>query len=193
MKILVMADRWSTRPLRNILEENSDIKAFISLWDLYYNDLKDLEPFPNLIKIWVLGNHDMEYERSYMKTLWIENLHWKTKMIWGLLFAWIGWCPIYKPWKHDNQYSQSEISDLLKNMPKADVLIAHSNPYWINDNGDYYDDPAHVWFLGIKELLDSEKAPKIFIHWHSYENERFINGYNNTKIIYIHWDEIVYI
>jgi hypothetical protein len=51
MKILILADREPTKPLKDILNENTDIDLIITLGDLYYMDIEAFKDFPNIPKI----------------------------------------------------------------------------------------------------------------------------------------------
>lgn len=43
-------------------------------------------------------------------------------------------------------YTQDEANELIKQLPKVDVLICHYPPRWINDN----EGPAHFWFDALR-------------------------------------------
>lgn len=179
MKILAIADRQPDN-LKETLE-NNQFDLIITLWDLDYFDIKELE-FTNTPKIWVHWNHCY---RWYMEKLGIKDLHLKTFELNWLTFWWFEWCVRYKPhWEF--QYHQYEANWLIKKLPKVDVLICHCPPRWINDN----DDPAHYWFDGLKWYVDTF-SPKILLHWHTYDYWKFVKQYKNTFVRYIEKSKII--
>lgn len=173
MKILAIADR-KPENLKETLE-NNQFDLIITLWDLNYQQIKELE-FTNIPKIWVYWNHCNKW---YMDMLWIKNLHLKTFELNWITFWWFEWCVRYKKWLH-YMYTQEESLELIKELPKVDILICHCPPRWINDN----DDSAHHWFDWLREYVD-KFSPKALFHWHTYDYWTFINKYKDTEIFYV--------
>lgn len=179
MKILAIADRKPDN-LKEILA-NNEFDLIITLWDLYHFDIKELENV-NTSKIWVHWNH---CTRWYMNVLWIKDLHLKIFEINGIIFWWFEWCVRYKPfWEF--QYHQDEALEMIKSLPKVDILISHCPPRWINDN----DDPAHYWFDALKEYVNMY-SPKAIMHGHTYDYWNFITKYKDTDVYYVEKSRII--
>ena len=179
MKILAIADRKPDN-LKETLE-NNEFDLIITLWDLEYYCIKELE-LVSTPKIWVYWNH---CTRWYMDNLWIQDLHLKTFEINWIIFWWFEWCVRYKHWNHF-MYTQEEAIELIKSLPKVDVLISHCPPRWINDN----DDSAHYWFDALRSYVDLY-SPKAILHWHTYDYWKFITQYNNTDVYYVEKSSII--
>jgi len=173
MKILAISDR-KPESLKQTLE-NNELDLIITLWDLEYSDIRELE-FTKITKIWVYWNH---CTRWYMDIYWIKDLHLKTFEINGIIFWWFEWCVRYKKWNYF-MYTQEEANELIKQLPKVDILICHCPPRWINDNND----TSHYWFDALKFYVD-KFSPKALFHWHTYDNWNFITKYKDTQIFYI--------
>lgn len=173
MKILAISDRKPDN-LKQTLEENN-FDLIITLWDLSYFDIMQLE-MTKVPKIWVYWNH---CSRDYMEMLWIQDLHLKTFEFNWLIFGGFEWCVRYKKWDHI-MYTQEEANELIKKLPKVDVLITHCPPRFINDN----DDEPHHWFEALSWYIENF-SPKYLFHGHTYNYWHFITGYKNTKIFYI--------
>ncbi len=182
MKLLIIADRSTTRPIKDILSDNPEIDLIVTLWDLSYMDLNELNIFPHIPKIGVYWNH---CDWMYMDNLWINNIHMKTFELWGLVFWWFEWCVKYKNWKF--QYTQEEAIEMISNLPKVDILICHCPPFWINDDQS---DHAHIWFKATLEYIKKYK-PRYLFHWHTYDYGNFIDAFEDTKIVYVHREKII--
>lgn len=178
MKILAIADRKPDN-LKETLK-NNQFDLIITLWDLEYFDIQELEHI-NIPKIWVYWNH---CTRWYMEKLGIIDLHLNTFEINGIIFWWFEWCVRYKSWNHF-MYTQEEADELIKSLPKVDVLLCHCPPRWINDN----DDHAHIWFDALKKYVE-DYSPKAVLHWHTYDYWNFIHTYKNTQIFYVEKSKI---
>lgn len=180
MKILTISDRKPDN-LKEILNNNT-FDLIITLWDLEYYDIRELE-FTNIPKIWVYWNH---CTRWYMEMYNIIDLHLKTFELKWIVFWWFEWCVRYKS-RWDFQYTQEEANELIKSLPKVDVLICHCPPKSINDN----DDDAHIWFEATKNYIDIFK-PKALLHWHTYDNNwDFVKRYWDTDIYYVEKSKII--
>jgi Icc-related predicted phosphoesterase len=148
---------------------------------MYMEDLKILKDY-SIPSIWVYGNH---CSWTYMAELGIHNLHLKTFEFWWLVFWWFEGCVKYKEWKF--QYTQEEAQEMIKQLPRVDVLISHCPPFGINDDQD---DIAHIGFKALNNYIEVYK-PKYIFHWHTYDKGDFITEYNWTKIVYVHRDKII--
>lgn len=175
MKILAIWDK-KTQNLKEIILKNSP-DLIITLGDFDYSDLRDLE-FIDIKKIWVYWNHCTKW---YMQMYNIYDIHLKTLEINWLIFWWFEWCVRYKNWNHI-MYTQQEAFDLIKVLPRVDILLSHCPPFWVNDN----DDEPHKWFEALTKYID-DFSPKYLFHWHTYDNWKFVEKYKNTQIIYVNW------
>lgn len=137
MKLLVLADMPATRPIKEILQENPDIELIVTLGDLYYGDIQELENITHIPKIGVYGNH---CDGSYMDQLGIKNMHLTSTRIGNLSFFGYQGCVKYK--ESSMQSTQEYCQNVMRTVPYFDVLISHCPPRNINDNSD----PAHYGF-----------------------------------------------
>lgn len=185
MKILAIADRPPKNSIREtVLKENIDL--IITLGDLEYTQIAELDFITNIPKIGVYGNHCTP---GYMEPLGITDLHLKITTINGLTFGGFEGSHRYKKDEFAKMYTQEEALELMNGFPYVDVFIAHSPPAAINDE----DDPAHCGFLALRSYLDKNQ-PKYFLHGHTYPTqENLVTEYNGTKIIYVTADQIVYL
>ena len=182
MKLLLLADREPTKPLNEIIDSNPWIDLIILLWDLYYMDIQPLKDYPNIPKIWVYGNH---CDWIYMDELWIKNMHLNTFELNWITFGWFEWCVRYKDAKF--QYTQEMAEELIKSLPKVDILVCHCPPFWINDDQS---DHAHIWYKATLNYINEHK-PKYLFHWHTYDNWNFVDKYGETNIVYVHREKIL--
>ena len=84
MKALVIADQPTSRSIKEILVENSDIELIITLGDLSYEILVELKDIFHIPKIGVYGNH---CDGTYMEKLGIANLHLRRGVCKGITFG----------------------------------------------------------------------------------------------------------
>ncbi len=183
MKILAIADRPPKNSIREtVLKENIDL--IITLGDLEYMQIAELDFIKDIPKIGVYGNHCTP---GYMEQLGIMDLHLKTVELNGLTFGGFEGSHRYKKDEFAKMYTQEEALELMIDFPHVDVFIAHSPPASINDE----DDPAHQGLLALRHYLDRCK-PKYFLHGHTYPTqENLVTEYNGTQIIYVTADRIV--
>lgn len=184
MIVLAIADR---PPKNNILEtiKKYPVDLIMTLGDLDFFDIRNLEKITNIPKIGIYGNH---CTGTYMESLGIENLHLKTKEIGGLVFGGFEGSLKYKESSCAKMYTQEEASELLKDFPTVDCLIAHAPPYGINDE---VGDPTHEGFIAIRDYIERQK-PKYFFHGHTYPTqEDLIIKYIDTDIIYVYQDRLI--
>lgn len=93
MKVLILADRPPTRPIKEIISDNPGIQLIITLGDLYYYDIQVLAEITDIPKIGVYGNH---CDGRYMESLGITNMHLANKTIEGISFFGYQGCVKYK-------------------------------------------------------------------------------------------------
>jgi Icc-related predicted phosphoesterase len=183
MNILTIADTKPKRPIADWLEKEQ-IDLIITLGDLERTDIIGLEQVKHIPKIGVYGNHCFP---GYMEELGIHDMHMHTWSFNGLTFGGFEGCVRYKNNPHVKMYTQEEAVALMSHFPYVDVLITHCPPFGINDNND----PAHVGFHALRTYVE-EKQPKYLLHGHTYPTEEtLVSQFLNTKINYIHGDQLV--
>lgn len=183
MKILAIADRPPRKSIREMVSDEK-IELIITLGDLEYTQIAELESIKDIPKIGVYGNHCTP---GYMELLGITDLHLKTTTINGLTFGGFDGSHRYKRDEFAKMYTQEEAIELMNEFPYVDVFIAHSPPDGINDE----DDPAHKGLLALRQYIDRCK-PKYFLHGHTYPTqENIVTEYNGTKIVYVSADQII--
>lgn len=183
MKILAIADRPPKNSIgETVLKENIDL--IITLGDLEYTQIAELDFINDIPKIGVYGNHCTP---GYMEQLGIIDLHLKTVELNGITFGGFEGSHRYKKDEFAKMYTQEEALGLMVDFPYVDVFIAHSPPAAINDE----DDPAHQGLLALRHYLDRCK-PKYFLHGHTYPTqENIVTEYNDTQIVYVSADRII--
>lgn len=181
MKVLILADRPPTRPIKEIISDNPGIQLIITLGDLYYYDIQVLAEITDIPKIGVYGNH---CDGRYMESLGITNMHLANKTIEGISFFGYQGCVKYK--ESVLQSTQEYCQKVMKWVPRYDVLITHCPPRGLNDN----DDPAHYGFDGLREYVD-RVSPRYVLHWHTYDFGKFVDQYRDTKIVYVEREKIM--
>jgi len=184
MKVLAIADR---PPTRSILEtvKNEGIELIITLGDLDFYSLRELEMIIEIPKIGVYGNHD---SGTYFESLGIKNLHLEIFEYGGLKFGGFEGSHKYKESSHAKMYTQEEASELMEGFGKVDVLITHSPPLGINDEPQ---SSTHQGLLALKDYLE-EEHPKYLLHGHTYPTEaNLVTRYEDTEIMYIYQDKVI--
>lgn len=183
MRVLAIADQPPKNPIQ-VTVKNDDIDLIITLGDLEYAQIAELELITNIPKIGVYGNHCTP---GYMEQLGIVDMHLNTIEVNGMTFGGFDGSHRYKNDQFAKMYTQDEAVELMKDFPYVDVFIAHSPPAGINDE----DDPAHTGLIAIRNYLD-QKQPKYFFHGHTYPTQdSLVQKYNNTNVVYVTADKIV--
>jgi len=183
MKILAIADRPPQRSiLETVAEERPEI--IITLGDLDFFSLRDLEQIHDIPKIGVYGNH---CSGKYMGPLGIENMHLETKEVGGILFGGFEGSIRYKTTPEALMYTDEEATRLLKNFPRVDVMIAHSPPKGLHDE----DDPAHFGIEALRTYIE-EHHPKYFLHGHTYVSASTLESMlGETKVVHVFADQVL--
>jgi hypothetical protein len=182
MKILAVADRPPKMPFRKTIErEHPDLIATLGDLDMY--DLRGLDAITDIPKIGVYGNH---CSGNYFGDYGIENMHLKTKEINGVLFGGFQGSIRYK--KGDApMFTEEEATELLKDFPYVDVMLAHSPPKGIHDE----DDPAHQGLQALREYVE-RVHPKYFLHGHTYVSTATQEDMlGTTKVVHVYADQIL--
>lgn len=184
MKALVIADRAPEASLRTVIEQNN-IDILITLGDLTYSDLAELEYITTIPKIGVYGNHCMG---TYMEPLGIANAHLKVYEWNGLKIGGFEGCVRYKENPEAIMYTQEQAVTMLQGFPKVDIFLSHAPPFGINDEPG---DPSHEGFRALRTYLD-EQQPGLWLHGHTYPTEdQLVRQHNNTRIEYVYRQRIV--
>ncbi|MGI5897815.1 MAG: metallophosphoesterase family protein [Candidatus Dojkabacteria bacterium] len=184
MKILAIADRPPREGISKLLSENL-IELILTLGDLDYMSLRELEDIQNIPKLGVYGNH---CSGQYFEPLGITNLHLRIVEYGGLTFGGFEGSIRYKESEYAKMYTQEEASLLLKDFPHVDVMISHSPPFGINDEPD---SDSHQGFKALREYIQL-KNPKYFLHGHTYPTKETLQDrFENTSIVYIYQDCIL--
>lgn len=176
VRILAIADTPPKRPISEWVK-NESLDLIITLGDLEYTQINQLEAVTTIPKIGVYGNHCTP---GYMEPLGIMDLHMHTWKYAGLTFGGFEGSPRYKKDPSAKMYTEAEAAELLKDFPYVDVFISHSPPRGINDE----DDVAHTGFQALRTYLE-EKRPRYFLHGHTYPKaDAIVTKYHETEIIY---------
>lgn len=184
MKILAIADRPPREKIKSILDKNP-IELICTLGDLDQFSLTELEGITNIPKLGVYGNHD---SGMYFEPLGITNMHLKTFEYGGFVFGGFEGCVRYKNDPYAKMCTQEEATEMLKNFPKVDVMLAHSPPYGINDEPE---ELAHQGYKALREYVE-QKKPRYLLHGHTYPMaDNVITKFADTKIIYVYEDKII--
>ena len=184
MRILAIADRPPSRPLREILSETK-FDLIVTLGDLDLSEIRYLELVTDIPKLGVYGNH---CSGMYMPGLGIENMHMRTLEVGGMIFGGFEGCVRYKDSPFAKMYTQEEASVILASFPRVDVMLTHCPPFGVNDEPD---DVAHTGYIGLRDYVLREK-PGYLLHGHTYPTENTLtNKLGNTEIIYVTGDKTV--
>ena len=182
MKILAIADRPPRSPLQETVQrEQPDM--IVTLGDLELSQLKGLGSITDIPKLGVYGNH---CSGNYFGELGIENMHLKTREVNGVVFGGFEGSIRYKQGDAP-MYTEEEATELLKDFPYVDVMLAHSPPRGMHDE----DDPAHQGFEALREYI-LKQQPKYFLHGHTYVSTGIREDMlGNTKVIHVYADQIL--
>ena len=183
MRILAIADRPPSKPLREILLEQP-IDVIVTLGDLEMHEIRALENVTSIPKFGVYGNH---CSGMYMEPLGITNLHLKTAEVDGITFGGFEGCVRYKE-SSAKMYTQEEASALLAPFPRVDVMLTHCPPLGVNDDPS---DVAHTGFAGLREYVERQRPTYLF-HGHTYPTkDKLTTLLGDTKIVYVFGHAIV--
>jgi Icc-related predicted phosphoesterase len=184
MKILAISDRSPKEKIKTILQKNV-VDLICTLGDLDQLQIAELIAITNIPKIGVYGNHD---SGVYFEPLGIKNMHLETFEFGGLTFGGFEGSVRYKNDKYAKMYTQEEATELLKDFPYVDVMLAHCPPYGINDEPN---DVTHQGFKALREYVETKK-PKYLLHGHTYPTgATMTTKLAETEIIYVYGDKIV--
>jgi len=184
MHILAISDRKPSDSIANILKKYP-IDLICTLGDLEYYDILELKDITNIPKIGVYGNH---CSGNYMESLGIVNLHLKTFEFGRLTFGGFEGSIRYKESIYAKMYTQEEATELLRDFPAVDVMLAHSPPYGINDE---IDSSSHQGLRALRDYVDRHR-PQYFFHGHTYPTTaNMVTKYGDTNIVYVYGDKVI--
>lgn len=183
MRILAIADRPPERPIRDILAEQP-VDVIVTLGDLELSHIRSLELVTDIPKLGVYGNH---CSGMYMPELGIENMHLKTKELFGVTFGGFEGCVKYKE-SSAKMYTQEEASAMLATFPRVDIMLVHCPPYGVNDDQT---DIAHTGYVGLRDYVERERPNHLF-HGHTYPKENeLVTMLGYTNIVYVFGHKII--
>ena len=184
IKVLAIADRAPREKIKLILEKNT-VDLICTLGDLDQFSLAELATVTNIPKLGVYGNH---CSGAYFEPLGITNMHLKIFKFGGLVFGGFEGSVRYKDDPYAKMYTQEEATELLKDFPRVDVLLAHCPPYGINDEPK---ELAHQGYKALRKYLGQRK-PKYLLHGHTYPTaENIVKKFMDTEIIYVYEDQLI--
>ncbi len=189
VKILAVSDQALDRIYA--LSSNGqfkDVELLIGCGDLPYAYLEFLVTMLNVPMFYVPGNHDPVEDPGHIETRAQGGSNLDLKMVRHnkFLIGGFGGSVRYRP-DGTNQYSQSEaylrvcqmLPKLLLNRIQygraLDILITHSPPYGIHDDGD----PAHIGLKALNWLLRIAK-PRYHFHGHMHFYKRNLEDFETT-------------
>lgn len=178
--VLALAD-WPPRtPIKEIVS-NNNIDLIITLGDLEYSDISQLEAITDIPKIGVYGNHCTP---GYMTELGIINAHLAVTTLCGVRIGGFEGSHRYKTHPYAKMYYQDEVTKLMKDFSPVDIFIAHSPPRGIHDEPD----DIHCGFDALREYIERAK-PRHFFHGHTYpRKDQLVPSLGDTKIVYVSGD-----
>lgn len=179
LRALAISDtrpNFGDRTLADVVSHHG-IDLVITVGDLHRTDIAGIDQI-SVPSVGVYGNH---CDRRYLEDLSIVNLQLSKVDIRGVTFTGLEGCVRYKEGTQDALYTQSEYSNLARQLPAADVLVTHCPPRGINDHPA---DPAHVGITALRSWIDAAR-PRVLIHGHTHPQVP-ITSYGATRIEYVY-------
>lgn len=172
LRLLILTDLHTLREdeLEKIVDLDYDV-CFL-LGDITVDYLCEIKKYVNKKVYGILGNHD---NFDNLARAGIENINNKIIDINGIKILGFEGSHRYKKGNFP-MLSQEESLELLKNSPKADILVSHDAPYYL-----YSKNMAHCGLKGISKYLLKNKVP-INIHGHHHINS-VLKLKNGTTVI----------
>lgn len=168
MKTLIMSDLHGFGELPEIQPE-----LVILLGDIEYYEIRKIDKKYNCVKMGVLGNHDAP---DYFDNTSIINLHGQITHFNGYKIAGFQGCPKYNK-RNFCQYMDEQVEEVLKDMERVDIFVAHSNPM-LEANFDLQD--AHRGFNSFTKYIEKNQ-PRYFFHGHIHDDKKIKIG--ETELI----------
>jgi uncharacterized protein len=176
MRLLAVADQVPHLPLVGLVQHHRP-DVIVTLGDLEADWLDPLSRFPTVPILGVYGNHD---DGHYLEAANRRDLHLRGTTLDGVTFAGFEGCVRYKRGA-PHQYSQDEAHKLARDLPAADVLLAHSPPRGIHDEAD---DRAHEGFDALRGYIERHE-PRLVLHGHTPPPPRGATRVGPTTVIHV--------
>ncbi len=177
MRTLALADAPPHAPVDQ-LAEASGAELIVLLGDLERAWTDGLERV-TLPKLGVRGNHD---PADAFSGLGVEDLHLRSTEVGGLTFCGFGGSPRYSRRARGAEWSEEEAEAMLRELPPAGVLLAHSPPAGINDDPD---DPVHRGSPALRAWVERH-SPAWLLHGHTHpEPGRLVRRLGDTRVEYV--------
>lgn len=184
MKLLVIADSPPQDDPSTVAAREA-VDLVVTLGDLDLVSLAGLRVITDIPKIGVYGNH---CSGQYFESLGIHNMHLVTWEHQGVVFGGFQGSLRYKPNPHAIMYTQEEASDMLKDFPHVDVMLAHSPPFGIHDEPG---DMSHEGLRGLRDYIAREQ-PRYFMHGHTYvAPDMLVTHEGGTDIVFVYGMQVV--
>ena len=165
MKILILADEESPALWEHYTPDRlRDIDLILSCGDLKSQYLRFLVTMARCPLLYVHGNHDGHYQQDPPEgCICIDD---RIVVHNGIRILGLGGCRKYREGPH--QYTDEEMRRRIRRLRwqllrhgGVDIVVTHAPPEGIGDG----DDPAHLGFAALRELLDQYK-PRYLFHGH---------------------------
>ena len=163
----------------------SEYDLILSCGDLKSDYLSFLVTMGRAPVLYVHGNHDTGYDRYPPEGC--DCIDDQIVVYNGIRILGLGGCRKYHPGQH--QYTEAQmrrrIAKLryrLWRLGGVDIVVTHAPPLGVGDA----EDPAHVGFQALLELLDQYK-PKYLLHGHVHltygPDKTRVRQYQHTRVI----------
>ena len=179
MRVLALADEAPRHPIPELVAA-LDPELILLLGDLEPAWTEGLDAV-TVTKLGVLGNHDAP---EALAVLGAQDLHLKTATAGGLSFAGFGGSPRYRRSEGStrNEWTEQEAAAMLEDLPRADVLLAHSPPAGVNDEPD---DPVHTGSPALLEWVQRHE-PAVLLHGHTLPHPaRRTTRVGATRVVHV--------
>lgn len=189
---LIIADTHSHLNEEELPKTDMPYDLLICLGDIGWSDWQRLFSYPQFknipYKIGIVGNHDSNDFSEINQWLQesnvtpIINLHNVSYTLpdYNLIFAGIKASVKYK--NDSNLLTQKRAYDISEQMPKADILITHSNPKLEYDIEDDIYPNAHAGLYGITNYMIKNHCT---YNIHGHVHEKYIKRHKlNSDVFY---------
>lgn len=182
MNVLLIADRAPDLGVSagEYVKTNA-IDLVVTAGDLYAFELQEIAN-SGVPMLGVYGNH---CDGEYMAKLGITNLHRNKVTVANTSFVGLEGCVRYKPDPGAIMYTQDEYSQMIAELPAADVLVTHCPPRGVNDHTDH----AHIGIDALPAWLD-QNEPSVLVHGHTYPSKPAAH-YGKTRVVYVHGARVI--
>lgn len=186
MKILIVSDEESPALCEYYLPGRlNEYDLILSCGDLKSRYLRFLVTMARCPLFYVHGNHDVHYREDPPEGC--ECIEDRIVVYNGLRILGLGGCRKYR--EGDYQYTEEEMRRRIRRLRwqlhrhgGVDIVVTHAPPEGVGDA----DDPAHLGFAALRELLDQYHPQYLF---HGHVHLRYVadktreRSYGSTKVI----------